>query len=85
MNHSVPKNASNAAGGIDSIIPMSVTWLAWAASARRLCSRYGDTSTAQRDLGLRRAERVAVVHRPVRVELAASGSGSGIERRGCAS
>ena len=52
-----------------SIIPMSLTWLAWAAIARRLWSRYGDTSTARCELDLRCAERVAVVHRPVRVEV----------------
>ena len=36
MYHSVPKTEANTSSGMARNIPMSVTWLAWAASARRL-------------------------------------------------
>ncbi len=38
MNHSVENIMWNCSSGIARNIPMSVTWLAWAASAARRCS-----------------------------------------------
>ena len=46
MNHSVPNTLANIASGIASIAPASLVWLAWHASARRLCSTRSVTSTA---------------------------------------
>ncbi len=59
---------------------MSVTWLAWAASARRLSARVGADVDGEVDLGLRRAERVAVVGRPVGIEVLARSAWLGHHR-----
>ena len=70
MKCSWPKNAANTSGGIDRKPSMSVAWERCASREARLRSRYAEHVDPPGDLVLGAAERVAVVHRLLGVEVA---------------